>query len=228
MRSLPRCQLSSIRLQRQRDPHLNEHRAGQPVRRRRSSPALAQSANPHRDRRTLGPHLPRLRAWALLRRRPAHAAPPSCRRPASSSGVSSPTSCQKASTASATTGCSPTASAPTASPRPESCSPCPHRSPSRNRGNTRATPSRFTHTRVPPAVVVCSSSRSSRVVRSHHGEAQVGRGRRRSSAGSTRHDRASLRHPHRGQWKSLANCRHRSCSRNSKRSTRCAVCRGAS
>ena len=81
MRSLPRCQLSSIRLQRQRDPHLNEHRAGQPVRRRRSSPALAQSANPHRDRHTLGPHLPRLRAWALLRRRPAHAAPPSCRRP---------------------------------------------------------------------------------------------------------------------------------------------------
>ena len=59
----------------------NEHRAGQPVRRRRSSPALAQSANPHRDRHTLGPHLPRLRAWALLRRRPAHTAPPSCRRP---------------------------------------------------------------------------------------------------------------------------------------------------
>ena len=62
MRSLPRCQLSdSIRLQRQRDPHLNEHRAGQPSR-RRSSPALAQSANPHRDRHTLGPHLPRLLA----------------------------------------------------------------------------------------------------------------------------------------------------------------------
>jgi hypothetical protein len=45
---------------------------------------------------------------------------------------------------------------PTASPRPESCSPCPHRSPSRNRGNTRATPSRFTHARVPAAVVACS------------------------------------------------------------------------
>ena len=80
MSSLPKCQPSSIRLQRQRDPHLTAHRAGQPVR-RRSSPAPAQSANPHRDQRTLGPHLPRLRAWALLRRRPAHAAPPSCRRP---------------------------------------------------------------------------------------------------------------------------------------------------
>ncbi len=48
---------------------------------RRSPRAPASAANPHRDCGTAAAKLPRLRAWALLRRRPAHAAPPSCRRP---------------------------------------------------------------------------------------------------------------------------------------------------
>ena len=48
---------------------------------RGQSRAAEQAPNPHSARFGGMPNFPRLRAWALLRRRPEHAAPPSHRRP---------------------------------------------------------------------------------------------------------------------------------------------------
>ena len=62
------------------------------------------------------------------------------------------------------------------------------------------------HPHARPLLSRCSSSRSSRG-RNHHGEAQAAATSGWSAGSRTRHDGASLRHPHRTR-KSLANRRH--------------------
>ena len=120
--------------------------------------------------------------------------------------------------------------APTASPRPESCSPCPHRSPSPNRRQHENDTRAFTHARVPAVaarmlVIEVFARGSEPSWPSASGPRPTS-----ASSGSTRHDRASPAAIRVGSnGKSLANCRHRPTSPRSIKgyANEARVCRGA-